>query len=54
MFAFAHILLVYFMTNQPAEAFRFFQFLSIGIMMSLIGQSIGLAIGAALNLRVRH
>lgn len=54
MCASVHILLVYFMTDQPPEAFRFFMFLSIGILMSLIGQSIGYAFGAALNLRVKH
>ena len=46
------ILIAYFMTNQPSDAERFFKFLSLGILSGLTAQSMGQAIGAALNLRV--
>ena len=42
------------MTNQPSDAERFFKFLSLGILSGLTAQSMGQAIGAALNLRVNR
>ncbi|KAL7638768.1 UNVERIFIED_CONTAM: hypothetical protein RMT77_010301 [Armadillidium vulgare] len=45
-----YVLLVYFMTNQPFEANRFFMFTTMCIMTSLVAQSLGLAIGAATNI----
>lgn len=45
--------IVYFMSGQPFEMGRLWMYLLMGIMTSLVAQSIGLAIGAALNLQVK-
>ena len=38
--------IVYFMTDQPYEGMRYWQFLTITILTCLVAQSIGLLIGA--------
>ena len=46
--------IVYFMTDQPYEGMRYWQFLTITILTCLVAQSIGLLIGAvAPSLSVR-
>ncbi|XP_018007289.1 ATP-binding cassette sub-family G member 4-like [Hyalella azteca] len=46
-----YVVLVYFMTAQPLEPERFLMFTCMCIMTSLVAQSLGLAIGAALNIQ---
>ncbi|KAB7503421.1 hypothetical protein Anas_12765 [Armadillidium nasatum] len=50
-FTVIYITIAYFMTNQPYEAERFLLIVIFGIFNSLISQSIGLAVGAALNVQ---
>lgn len=46
-----YVVLVYFMTGQPLEVHRFFMFTTMCIMTSLVAQSLGLAIGAAMSIQ---
>lgn len=41
------------MTSQPLETRRFFMYLTICVLTSLVSQSIGLLIGAAMSVEVR-
>ncbi|XP_043269569.1 ATP-binding cassette sub-family G member 4 isoform X2 [Venturia canescens] len=49
LYSTAYVMIVYFMTSQPLETERFLMYLNICILMSLVAQSIGLLIGAAMN-----
>jgi ABC-type multidrug transport system ATPase subunit len=48
-FSIIFVVIVYFMTSQPPEAMRFMMLLTICILTSLVAQSIGLLIGAAMS-----
>lgn len=49
---FFFILISYLMTWQPMEISRFFLFFFMVLMSGLVGQSIGLVVGASLNVTV--
>ncbi|XP_058790115.1 ATP-binding cassette subfamily G member 4-like [Phymastichus coffea] len=49
VYSIAYVLIVYFMTSQPLETERFMMYLNICILTSLVAQSIGLLIGAAMS-----
>ena len=53
IYATLYVSAVYFMTDQPFEADRFLMYLAVGMMNSLISQSVGLTIGIALKLKVK-
>lgn len=41
------------MTSQPYEASRFGMFLAACLLVSFVAQSVGLVVGAAMNVQVR-
>lgn len=43
--------IVYFMTSQPPEIFRFSMFLGACLLVSFVAQSVGLVVGAAMNVQ---
>ncbi|KAL9923077.1 ATP-binding cassette subfamily G member 4 isoform 1-T2 [Glossina fuscipes fuscipes] len=47
-----YIIITYKLTDQPAELFRLVLFCTIVFLTALVGQSIGLAIGASLNIKI--
>ncbi|XP_011496456.1 PREDICTED: ATP-binding cassette sub-family G member 4 [Ceratosolen solmsi marchali] len=49
VYSIAYVIIVYFMTSQPLETDRFLMYLNICILTSLVAQSIGLLIGAAMS-----
>lgn len=50
---FIYALTTYFMTAQPFEPLRIFLFLFMCILISLVAQSLGLLVGAFMDLKVR-
>lgn len=53
IFCVIYVSIVYYFTSQPYEWFRFGMFLSACLMISFVAQSIGLVVGAAMNVQVR-
>ncbi|XP_013187339.2 ATP-binding cassette sub-family G member 1 isoform X1 [Amyelois transitella] len=49
VFTISFVTTVYYMTGQPMETNRLFMFLTINILTAVVAQSIGLLIGAALD-----
>ncbi|KYN17092.1 ATP-binding cassette sub-family G member 4 [Trachymyrmex cornetzi] len=49
VYSIAYVMIVYFITSQPLETERFLMYLNICILTSLVSQSIGLLIGAAMS-----
>lgn len=52
VYSIAYVMIVYFITSQPLEVERFLMYLNICILTSLVAQSIGLLIGAAMSVEV--
>ncbi|KAK2706828.1 hypothetical protein QYM36_014757 [Artemia franciscana] len=49
IFPLCYIIIIYFLTDQPLEPKRFFMFSCICLLMTLVSQSCGFAIGAGLK-----
>ncbi|XP_077269349.1 ABC transporter expressed in trachea [Temnothorax americanus] len=49
VYSIAYVIIVYFLTSQPLEVERFLMYLNICILTSLVAQSLGLLIGAAMS-----
>ncbi|XP_048525229.1 ATP-binding cassette sub-family G member 4 isoform X2 [Dendroctonus ponderosae] len=51
IFCIVYVAIVYLMTAQPLEIFRFGMFLSACLLVSFVAQSVGLVVGAAMNVQ---
>ncbi|XP_013187827.1 ATP-binding cassette subfamily G member 4 isoform X1 [Amyelois transitella] len=51
IFCVIYVVIVYLLTSQPAEWFRFSLFLSSCLLISFVAQSVGLVVGAAMNVQ---
>lgn len=51
IFCVMYVGIVYYMTSQPPEMFRFGMFLSACLLISFVAQSVGLVVGAAMNVQ---
>lgn len=51
IFCVIYISIVYFMTSQPLEFFRYGMFLGACLLVSFVAQSVGLVVGAAMNVQ---
>lgn len=52
VFCIIYVTIVYFMTSQPPEMSRFGMFLAACLLVSFVAQSVGLVVGAAMNVQV--
>lgn len=51
IFCVIYVTIVYFMTSQPADTMRFSMFLGTCLLISFVAQSVGLVVGAAMNVQ---
>lgn len=51
IFCTIYVSIVYYFTSQPLELFRFAMFLSACLLISFVAQSVGLVVGAAMNVQ---
>ncbi|XP_039950291.1 ATP-binding cassette sub-family G member 1 [Bactrocera tryoni] len=51
IFCVVYVSLVYYFTSQPWELFRFGMFLGACLMIAFVAQSVGLVVGAAMNVQ---
>ncbi|XP_076296275.1 ATP-binding cassette sub-family G member 4 isoform X1 [Lasioglossum baleicum] len=51
IFCVLYVTIVYFMTSQPADMMRFSMFLGTCLLISFVAQSVGLVVGAAMNVQ---
>lgn len=51
VFCILYVTIVYFLTSQPPEVFRFSMFLGTCLLISFVAQSVGLVVGAAMNVQ---
>ncbi|XP_044733110.1 ATP-binding cassette sub-family G member 1 isoform X1 [Chrysoperla carnea] len=51
VFCVIYVSIVYFMTAQPPELFRYSMFLGACLLISFVAQSVGLVVGAAMNVQ---
>ncbi|CAG5058836.1 unnamed protein product [Parnassius apollo] len=51
IFCVIYVVIVYLLTSQPLEWFRFAMFLTSCLLISFVAQSVGLVVGAAMNVQ---
>ncbi|XP_017760119.1 PREDICTED: ATP-binding cassette sub-family G member 1 [Eufriesea mexicana] len=51
IFCIMYVTIVYFMTSQPTDSMRFSMFLGTCLLISFVAQSVGLVVGAAMNVQ---
>ncbi|XP_037975240.1 ATP-binding cassette sub-family G member 1 isoform X2 [Plutella xylostella] len=51
IFCIIYVVIVYLLTSQPLEMFRFVMFLTSCLLISFVAQSVGLVVGAAMNVQ---
>lgn len=51
IFCLIYLSIVYFLTSQPADVTRFSMFLGTCLLISFVAQSVGLVVGAAMNVQ---
>ncbi|XP_015108961.1 ATP-binding cassette sub-family G member 4 [Diachasma alloeum] len=51
IFCIMYLVIVYFLTSQPLELARFSMFLGACLLISFVAQSVGLVVGAAMNVQ---
>lgn len=51
VFCVIYVSIVYWLTSQPPESHRFYMFLGACLLISFVAQSVGLVVGAAMNVQ---